>query len=72
MLKSTLHLLQVTPEQERALIQAYKSGPDQLQANGIHLGNTKYMFLRPVENSFYGKKGVCIHSTQTSSVPRTL
>lgn len=51
---------QVQPEEEEALINAYKNGPDQLQERGIHIGGTKYMFLRPNDNSFYGKKGVRI------------
>ena len=49
---------QVTPEQEQALITAFKSGPDALQASGIKVGDNKYMFLRPQGDSFYGKKGV--------------
>lgn len=56
---------QITPEQEAALVKAYKDGPDDLQAHGIHIGSEKYMFLRPVDDSFYGKKGV-------RSVPRDL
>ncbi|KAK9895434.1 Profilin/allergen [Cystobasidium minutum MCA 4210] len=55
--------LQITPEQEAALVKAYKQGPDDLQAHGIHIGKEKYMFLRPVEDSFYGKKGgdgICV------------
>lgn len=49
---------QITSEQEQALIKAFKDGPDELQSNGIKVGDEKYMFLRPVDNSFYGKKGV--------------
>lgn len=49
---------QITPQQEAALVKAYKDGPDDLQAHGIHVGSEKYMFLRPVDDSFYGKKGV--------------
>lgn len=55
--------LSIRPDEEAALIKAYKSGPDQLQEHGIHIGGTKYMFLRPVDNSFYGKKGgdgICV------------
>ena len=48
----------MTPEQEQALITAFKSGPDALQASGIKVGDNKYMFLRPQGDSFYGKKGV--------------
>lgn len=54
--------LQIQPQEEQALINAFKSGPDQLQAHGIHIGGTKYMFLRPNGDSFYGKKGVRSHS----------
>lgn len=40
------------------MIKAFKNGPSELQGTGIKIGDEKYMFLRDVGDSFYGKKGV--------------
>ncbi|CAD6565686.1 MAG: profilin, required for normal timing of actin polymerization in response to thermal stress [Cyphobasidiales sp. Tagirdzhanova-0007] len=56
--------LQIEPEQEQMIIEAFKNeDPSALQAGGIKLGQNKYMFLRVNGDSFYGKQGptgVCV------------
>lgn len=68
---------QITPEQEQTIIKAFSTGdPSEFQANGIKVGNAKYMFIRPEGDSFYGKKGVsgsaliCVPSPLTTGVHR--
>ena len=58
---------QITPEQQQTIINAFKKDdPSEFQAGGIKLGNNKYMYLRQVDSSFYGKKGVSTFTDQLS------
>lgn len=58
-------LAAITPAQAKAIVGGFTNGSS-LQASGIHLGQTKFMFLQSDDQQIQGKKG----STQGVSIAK--
>ena len=50
---------QISTAEQTAILDAYTTGPANIQANGIRLANQKFFTTSAIDRTIQGKKGVC-------------